>query len=138
LHIYIEGLIKGGNEGARARMREYWTKMSELSKEISPNHLLPLEAMLRGDDHTMARYNLNNSLGFSMMGQLQSKYSPYEWNAKIKNPFKDFVEGFFDFKTIRTNTEKKVFLGTTHVRTGKVKDVPNLDTAIRILPNTKH
>jgi NTE family protein len=116
----IMGLIKGGPEVARATLKDYWKSMSELSKKISPYAMNPLDKMT-------GNFNLNNSLGFSIMSLLQANLSPYDLNPTNKNPFEDFVRDFFDFKLIRSHTERRIFLGATHVKTGKIKMFTNED-----------
>ncbi|MDR2723581.1 MAG: patatin-like phospholipase family protein [Holosporaceae bacterium] len=114
----IEGLIKGGNGGARAKLNDYWREMSALSKKTSPYQLNPVDKMLK-------YYNLDRSFGYFFMGTLQQYFSPYQWNMENKNPFRDFVSDFFDYQAIRESKEKKIFLGATHVKTGKIKVFSN-------------
>ncbi|MDR3155522.1 MAG: patatin-like phospholipase family protein [Holosporaceae bacterium] len=114
----IEGLIKGNNAGAKAKMNDYWREMSELSKKLSPYQLNPLDKMAK-------YYNLDHSMGYYIMGAVQSMFCPYEWNPANKNMFLEFIRDFFDFQAIRDNREKKIFLGATHVKTGKVKIFSN-------------
>ncbi len=122
----IQGLIKGGTEGARATLKEYWKSMSELSKKISPYSLNPIDKMMK-------YYNLDHSPGYLMMGQVQEHFSPYDINPSNKNPFGDFVKGFFDYAAIRNSTERKIFLGTTHVKSGKIKIFSNSDFCSDVL-----
>lgn len=115
----LMGLIKGGNEMARATLKDYWKSMNELSKKLS----LPMNPF----DKMIGNFNLNHSLGYIMGSMLQSHFSPYETNPANLNPFEDFIRDFFDFKLIRAHRERRVFLGATHVRTGKIKVFSNED-----------
>ncbi len=47
--------------------------------------------------------------------------SPYILNPTNYNPFRDFVEEYFDFETLRETDRWKLFLAATHVETGKIK-----------------
>ena len=85
----VQGLIKGGTEGARATLKDYWRSMSELSQKISPYKVSPV-------DKANKNYNLDHSLGYLMMGMLQGNFSPYDINPSNKNPFGDFLKGFFE------------------------------------------
>lgn len=114
----IEGIIKGSNAGGKARMNDYWREMADLSKKTSPYQLNPI-------DKIMKHYNLDHSFGYLAMNAIQSLLSPYEWNPTNKNPFLDFIRDFFDFQAIRTSKDKKIFLGATHVKTGKIKIFSN-------------
>lgn len=118
----IQGLLKGGEKEARNTLQTYWKSMSEFSKETSP--------FIKGRnpmDVKNGNFNLNHTLGFMMMGMLQSQMSPYEFNPNNMNPFREFVTKFFDFDLIRNNEDRKIFLGATHVRTGRVKVFRNAD-----------
>jgi NTE family protein len=122
----VQGLVKGGTEAARATLKEYWKAMSDISKKISPYGLNPIDKMMK-------YYNLDHSLGYLMMGQIQEHFSPYDINPSNKNPFGDFVKDFFDYSAIRNSKERKIFLGTTHVKTGKVKIFSNPDFCSDVL-----
>lgn len=114
----IDGVIHGGNAGARAKLNDYWRGMSELSKKISPFQLNPIDKLNK-------YYNLDHSVGPMIMNFLESFLSPYQMNPANYNPFEDYLREFFDFKSVRDNKEHKIFLGATHVRTGKVKIFSN-------------
>lgn len=116
----LMGLIKGGNEMARATLKDYWKSMSELSKKISPIPMNPI-------DKAIGNFNLNHSLGYILGSTLQNYFSPYDTNPTNLNPFEDFVRDFFDFKLIRSHSDRRVFLGATHVATGKIKIFTNED-----------
>lgn len=122
----VQGLIKGGPEQARATLKDYWRSMSELSKKISPYAHNEVDKMMHS-------HNLNHSMGYWFMSQMQSVMSPYEFNPVNHNPFGDFVKDFFDFETIRYNNERRIFLGTTHVKTGKIKVFTNKDFCADVL-----
>lgn len=114
----IDGVIHGGNAGARAKLNDYWRGMAELSKTISPYQLNPI-------DKYNKYYNLDRSPGPILMNILGEFLSPYQMNPTNYNPFEDYLRNFFDFQAIRENKEHKIFLGATHVKTGKVKIFSN-------------
>lgn len=122
----IQGLIKGGEQLARSTLKDYWTQMHNLSQKTSPYKMNPMDKMAKN-------YNLNNSLGYLLMGQMQEHLSPYDFNPSNKNPFGDFIKDFFDFSSIRNSTERKIFLGATHVKTGKIKTFTNKDFCSDVL-----
>ena len=118
----IDGLIHGGNAGARAKLDQYWREMSDLAKKISPyqNQINPFDP-LNKNQHA----NLDNSPGALMMGFMCKFLSPYQMNPLNYNPFADFIKDFFDFAAIRASKERKIYLGATHVKTGKIKIFSN-------------
>lgn len=118
----LQGLIKGGPEEARNTLKTYWQSMSEFSKKTSP-FIMGMNPF----DKKMGNFNLDHTLGFVLMGMIQSQMSPYEFNPHNMNPFREFVTNFFDFDLIRQHKERRIFLGATHVRTGKIKVFTNED-----------
>lgn len=114
----IDGVIHGGNAGARAKLNDYWKGMAELSKNISPYQLNPIDKFNK-------YYNLDRSPGPLMMNFLGEFLSPYQMNPLNYNPFEDYLRDFFDFEAVSQNKEHKIFLGATHVKTGKIKIFSN-------------
>lgn len=115
----VDGLIHGGNAGARAKLNDYWRQMAEMSKKLnSPYQVSPL-------DKLMKYYNLDRSPTAMFMDFLGKFLSPYQLNPTNYNPFEDFIRDFYDFQAIRESKERKLFLGATHVKTGRVKVFAN-------------
>lgn len=114
----IDGLLHGGNAGARAKMDNYWRGMAEMSKKISPYQLSPIDKLNK-------YYNLDRSPGPLLMNFLGQFFSPYQLNPMNINPFEDYIRDFFDFQAIRESKFHKIFLGATHVKTGRVKVFSN-------------
>jgi len=114
----IDGLIHGGNAGARAKLDNYWRGMAEMSKKISPYQLNPIDKMNQ-------YYNLDRSPGPLIMNFIGKFFSPYQLNPTNYNPFEDYIRDFFDFQAVRENKERRIFLGATHVKTGRVKIFSN-------------
>lgn len=145
----IQGLIKGGEMGARETMHRYWKSMNELSKKISPYHnpllegptgdfLEKIDSMWRMmfpwmPSLTEKHDNLDRLPVFHMLQQMGNMFSPYDMNPHNSNPFGDFIREFFEFGVIRNNTNRRIFLGTTHVQTGKIKIFSNTDISSDVL-----
>jgi NTE family protein len=153
----VQGLIKGNEETARSTLKEYWRSMNELSKKISPFAKKDPFKELGSDPSAMAymnmmsalwgkmmpymanpfeekkEFNLSGTPEFHMYEMMGSMFSPYDTNPNDVNPFRDFLANFFDFKAIRENQERKIFLGTTHVKTGKIKVFSNADFSADVL-----
>lgn len=146
----VQGLIKGGDSEARATMRRYWEGMHALSKDISPYHNPfmadgPWSEWFKNiskmwhmmcpwmPDPMEKNHNLDRLPVFHWMQHLGNTFSPYDLNPKNINPFGDFVKDFFDFEAIRGCNERRIFLGTTHVQTGKIKIFSNADVSADVL-----
>lgn len=123
----VQGLIKGGTEAARNTLKEYWRSMAELSKKLSPS--LPANPF----DKKPTNYNLDHTLGYLISNMIGANFSPYDTNPFNINPFFDFLKDFFDFEAVRYNTERRIFLGTTHVKTGRIKIFSNKDFCADVL-----
>lgn len=122
----IQGMIKGGSSLARNLLNDYWREMSELSQKISPLMSNPLGKVQKD-------YNLDYSPGYILSKMVQGVASPYQWNPLNINPFFDFLKSFFDFEAFHNNREYQIFLGTTHIKTGKIKIFSNNDMCADVL-----
>lgn len=121
----VQGLIQGGNFGARSMLEKYWKSISDLGKS-SPIKPTPF-------DDAQGYHNLDRSpayLGTMMMTQ---HLSPYQLSPEGANPLRDFVDGFFDFSLFRKNQDHQIFLATTHVRTGRIKVFTNPEISTEVM-----
>lgn len=109
-----QGLMKGGNEGARAELEEFWKKISDSGKNSSLNNRGPIDKM-------MGKYTMYNSPGYVMFDYLSRMFSPYELNPLQVDPLKKVIMDTFDFEKLRKYKDCKVFLCATHVYTGRLK-----------------
>jgi NTE family protein len=112
-----QGIAEGGNEGGRAKLTEFWTKISESSRHSSlkPGPL----------DKAAGKYTMNNTPAFMAFEFMTRMLSPYEFNPFDMNPLRDVVKEIFDFELLNKLIEPKVFLAATHVYSGKVKSFDN-------------
>lgn len=118
----IQGLASGGPQKASSMLRDYWTEFYEVSKKmivLLPN---PLDRMIR-------YYNFSDTLGH----MFEKGISPYDRNPLDINPLLDFIKNFFDFELINNEKDKKLFISTTHVKSGKIKIFSNRDISPNVL-----
>ena len=114
-----QGIMEGGNEGARRLLRTFWESMAEAGKtSIFKPGLL---------DILMHKYTLHNSPGFLMFDFMTKILSPYQFNPFGVNPLKDMVEKLFKFDQLNKYEDVKIFISATHVYTGKIKVFSNKD-----------
>ena len=118
----IQGLISGGAQKASETLREYWTKFHEVSKNMAALLPNPLDRMIN-------YYNFSDTLSH----MFEKGISPYDRNPLDVNPVLDFIKDFFDFELINREKNKKLFISTTHVRTGKIKIFSNADMSPEVL-----
>ena len=113
-----QGIMRGGNEGAREMLKEYWRINAEAGKtSIFKPGLLDVLA---------GKYTLHNSPGFIFFDFMCKMFSPYQFNPLGTNPLRDIVKELFDFDLLNKNDCVKVFLSATHVYTGKIKIFSNI------------
>lgn len=114
-----QGVMDGGNEGARALMSKYWHINAEAGKSsiFKPGVL----------DVLAGKYTMHNSPGFLFFDFLSKIMSPYQMNPLGTNPLKDIVNEIFDFDKLNEFDGVKVFLAATHVYTGKLKVFSNMN-----------
>ena len=152
-----QGMIKGGNENARDTLHRYWKQVNTLAKKTSPYikrnpfDEFPSDSPLLMQMKSMSaiwgkffpflpnpfqqenEYNLHKTPGFQLMDTLTSIFSPYELNPSGKNLFGEMLSEFFDFEAVRNNDKYKLFLATTHVKTGKIKIFDNKKFSSEVL-----
>ncbi|MCX7338795.1 MAG: patatin-like phospholipase family protein [Alphaproteobacteria bacterium] len=136
----VQGLIKGGPELARITLKDYWQSVYQLSKKTSPYMKDPFEGhdqikQLLGKfmPQKEKSFNLDKHPLFPILSHIQTHLSPYQLNPDNKNPFGEFLKDFFDFKAIRNSKDRKIFLGTTHVKSGKIRVFSNDEFSPEVL-----
>ncbi|HRP95135.1 MAG TPA: patatin-like phospholipase family protein [Rhodocyclaceae bacterium] len=110
------GWMDGGAEGARASLAAFWQAVGE-SAPFHVDLLHHLNPTANGPLHAP----LNIMLGISRL------FSPYQLNPFDLNPLRDIVRAQFDFERLRRACPLKLFIATTHVRSGKVRLFRNGD-----------
>lgn len=115
--IYSYGLHKGGRQGARDLLFEFWKRVSEMGQIYSPVHLFPW-------DHLANGWKADKSIGYYFFSSLTNALSPYEFNPLNINPLREVLEKLIDFKELRTCSAIKLFLSATNVRTGRIRVFP--------------
>ena len=117
----VQGLIRGGDQGAIESLEAYWRGIHNLARQMAPLLADPIGKVL-GD------YNLRTAPGTVLGAFFKpfiSELSPYILNPFNHNPFKSFVSDFFDFEQIQNTDRWRLFLAATHVESGKIKIFKN-------------
>jgi len=115
----IYGLTKGGNESAREVLSEFWKKNSESQKNS------PLQPTIF--DKAMSNGNIDFNPFFWFFSMMSKSLSPYQWNPLMKNRLKELLLDVIDFDAIQKETNRKLFLTATNIRTSKVKIFHNAE-----------
>jgi NTE family protein len=105
--VLADGWFKGGREGARQGLTEFWTA---LGQRFPPGML----------SH---RYNeaISLSPASKMVANWAEKFSPYQLNPLGLNPLRDLLKRQIDFEALQKNSPFKLFVGATQANTGKLR-----------------
>jgi NTE family protein len=109
----LYGMIEGGVEGARSLLDRFWRAVSE-SARLGPYQPTWL-------DKTLSPGNLDFSPSFQALDFLSRLLSPYQWNPFNLHPLRDVLVELIDFGKLRRYQHTKLFVTTTHVRSGKIR-----------------
>jgi NTE family protein len=111
------GLMDGGREGAQRVLRQFWTRVAELS----PFHRLqtgPLGALL-GPAETLMEPWLAPLKQFNDV--VGSQLSPSQLNPLNLNPLRDILLETVDFERVCRCNKTQLFIAATQVRTGALR-----------------
>ena len=91
--VYAQGLINGGNDGARAALEKFWRSISEAGRPYAAAtmFLQPLTGLL----------------------------SPYQFNPFDLNPLRDVLAQNVDMEAVRACDRLELFVCATNVRSGQ-------------------
>ncbi|HSU62341.1 MAG TPA: patatin-like phospholipase family protein [Burkholderiales bacterium] len=107
------GLTIGGNDGARAKLAEFWCAISEAAQPylLQPSWL----------DRSRNLGSLDHSPGYLFMDMLSRFFSPYELNPMNHNPLRDVLSKVIDFDALRASSKVKLFTCAANVLTGRLR-----------------
>lgn len=107
------GLVAGGTEGARERLRHLWEMVIDIGDFRSLPWMQPFLPMMRfwqGVGEVVLPVNAG--------GMAAQMFTPYDWGALWENPLEPVVRDL-DFSHVRAGREPQLYIGATNVRTGK-------------------
>jgi NTE family protein len=106
------GFAKGGAEGARAALAEFWQRTSGFAWST------PIHAGLL--DRLRGNWNLDQSVGAMMTQFLEHAVSPYQSNPLNVSPLKLVLGEVLDIEALR-HSPIRLYASATNVRTGKIR-----------------
>jgi NTE family protein len=109
------GLIAGGREAARKRLDRLWQQVGEIGDFRMLPWLQPFLPAIRFWQGAAAAM-----LPFSPQALAAQVYSPYDLGEAWANPLEPIVRDL-DFSQVCADTEPRLFISATNVRTGKIK-----------------
>jgi len=111
--VCADGMMRGGNDGARDALENFWSAMSSSAKG-SPIQRTPFDIL-------MGNWSLENSPGYHFFDAMTRVVSPYQTNPFNMNPLHRLIEEVVDFERVRACDQMKLFISATNVETGRVK-----------------
>ena len=108
--VLVDGHAKGGAEGARTALENFWRRVSEAAR-FSPLRRGPLDVIL-------GRWTLNSSPIYVAMDLMSRLLSPYDLNPMGNNPLRAILAETIDFERL-AQAPMKLFITATNVRTGR-------------------
>ena len=112
--VLAQGLMEGGNEGARQKLHDFWQAMSRYGKLFSS---LTLTTPL---DLYWEPY-LGVPVSFYFLSLIMNMLSPYEFNPFNFHPIRLVLDNILDIEKIKKNSTIKLFICATNVKTGKIR-----------------
>jgi len=123
--VYAYGNMKGGPEGAREALHNFWWKIHKVSEIYSPVKIWPIEKMLS--------LNADQCFSYFLFDSITHLFSPYQFNPLDLNPLKDVLSEEIDFDELHACDSTKLFISTTHVHTGKVRVFENKNVTLDVV-----
>ena len=123
--IMVQGLVGGGNEGARAAMRELWRRVAR-AHALSPLQNAPLERWLWG-------WDLSNSLAWRAMEMAMRLFSPAQLNPFGHNPLRGLLADLLDPALLTDPSAPRLTVAATDVATGEAAMWGNADIDVEAL-----
>lgn len=112
--VLAYGLLKGGREGAREQLYNFWRDISNVGEIFNPCKQFPLEKFYSDK-------NMDQSIGYLSFEAIIHLLSPYQLNPYDLNPLRDVLLANVDFKLLQSCQVTKLFLSATNARTGQVR-----------------
>ncbi|MGE0700770.1 MAG: patatin-like phospholipase family protein [Hyphomicrobiaceae bacterium] len=117
------GVSQGGREGARAKLAEFWQRVSRAGTMWSPVRPDLVVPFVDGES-----WPLDLSPAYLLFQAVTHTFSPYQLNPLDLNPLRDVLLSVVDFEHLRKCPfATRLFLSATNVRTGKIKVFTNAE-----------
>jgi NTE family protein len=123
--MLVQGLVKGGREGARREMRKLWDRV-RTANALSPLQNGPIERWLWG-------WDLSNNPVFQGVETALRMFSPAQINPMGHNPLRPVINDVVDFKALRHANAIRLTIAATDVETGRAKCWSNAEITAETL-----
>jgi len=115
------GVSRGGRDGGREKLEEFWREISRAGRIYSPVRPMPWERWV-----AVNHWRNEFSPSFHAFQAVTHLFSPYELNPFDFNPLRDVLTKVVDFERLNVcRIATRLFISATNVRTGKIKVFEN-------------
>jgi NTE family protein len=111
--VMADGLMQGGPEAARRRLRDFWKTISR-EAAASPIQRTTLDILLKN-------WSLDTNPALAALEMMSRVVSPYQFNPLNYNPLESLLERQIDFGRVQACDCLKLYISATNVHTGRVK-----------------
>lgn len=108
-----DGMARDGAAGARARLQEFWMRVSAAGR--------PGTSARDFIGAWMGSWRMPAMQPFRMIEAMTNFSSPYGFNPMNINPLREIVVEMVDFERVRACAAPRLFISATAVKTGKIK-----------------
>jgi len=123
--VLATGWTRGGRDGARAALREFWLDVSRAGQIFSPFSHSQLGA--QGDN-----FNFDKLPAYQWVNTFFRAFSPYQFNPLNLNPLRDVARRHVDEQALR-DCPIKLFVTATRVHTGQARVFSGAELSIDAL-----
>jgi NTE family protein len=111
--VLAYGLTIGGNARARAKLREFWTRIGEAARysPLQPSWF----------DKAESPGNMDRSPMWLFADALMRFMSPYQLNPGNHHPLRDVLMEVVDFECLRRASALRLYTCAANVKTGRIR-----------------
>ena len=111
--VLADGLARGGTEGAREALHEFWRAVSNAGRYS------PIRRSFW--DRVRGTFSLDTSPSYLFFESLTQLFSPRQLNPFNINPLRELLREHIDFERINRQDSIRLYVTATNVRTGRAQ-----------------
>jgi NTE family protein len=123
--MLVQGLVRGGPDGARAAMRTLWRRVAQ-AHAMSPLQSAPLERWLWG-------WDMSNSLIWRGLEMTMRMFSPAQLNPFGHHPLRPLLADLLEPDLLADPAAPRLIVSATDVETGEATLFENAEITVDVL-----
>jgi NTE family protein len=120
--VVADGLLRGGPEGARQRLHEFWNAIGKMPGFGAPLSLLSGEAQ--------SKVRLEQTPAYVAWDAVSRNLSPYQLNPMNFNPLREPLTKLVDFERLRAEQNLRIFVCATNALSARRRVFDNRDISV--------